>query len=102
MTTAFLEHILEQLRDVNALRTKAMFGGHGLYVGDTFFAIVYEDRLFFRTNDVTRPAYESAGMSPFRPNERQTLKSYFEVPPDVIEDREELEEWAYRAVEAGE
>lgn len=101
MTNAFLEHILEQLRDVDALRTKAMFGGHGLYVGDTFFAIVYDDRLYFRTDDDTRPDYEAAEMRPFRPNERQTLRNHLEVPPDVIEDREALEEWAHRAVEAG-
>ena len=101
MTNAFLEHVLEQLRDVDALRTRAMFGGHGLYVAETFFGIAYDDRLYFRTNDATRPDYEAAGMEPFRPNERQTLTSYYEVPPDVIEDREALEEWAYRAAEAG-
>ena len=34
------------------------------------------------------------GMGPFRPNDRQTLKSYFEVPPEVLADPEALLSWA--------
>ena len=36
-------------------------------------------------------------MKPFRPNARQTLKSYYEVPADVVEDRGLLRRWADRA-----
>jgi TfoX/Sxy family transcriptional regulator of competence genes len=38
------------------------------------------------------------GMQPFRPNPRQTLKSYYEVPVDVLEDHEQLTVWARQAV----
>jgi DNA transformation protein len=37
-------------------------------------------------------------MKPFRPNAKQTLKSFFEVPIDVIEDAEALTQWATEAV----
>jgi DNA transformation protein len=100
-TGAFLDHVLDRLGELNGLRTKAMFGGHGLYLDGTFFGIVFDDRLFFRTDDETRSDYERAGMEPFRPNERQTLKNYYEVPPDVIEEPVVLEEWALTAVDAG-
>jgi len=36
-------------------------------------------------------------MKPFRPNPRQTLKSYYEVPIHVVEDREQLAAWAEQA-----
>jgi DNA transformation protein len=75
-----------------------MFGGHGLYLGDQFFAIVYRDRLYFKTDDASRPEYEAAGSEPFRPNARQTLTSYWEVPAEVIENGESLVEWARDAV----
>ncbi len=39
-------------------------------------------------------------MEPFRLSEKQTLSSYYEVPADVLEDDEELMNWALRAVEA--
>jgi DNA transformation protein len=33
-------------------------------------------------------------MKPFRPNSKQTLKTYYEVPVEVIEDSEQLVTWA--------
>ena len=39
-------------------------------------------------------------MGPFRPNERQTLKSYFEVPQDVLDDPEALLSWVKEAIRA--
>jgi len=33
-------------------------------------------------------------MKPFRPNAKQILKTYYEVPVDIIEDAEELTAWA--------
>jgi DNA transformation protein and related proteins len=33
-------------------------------------------------------------MKPFRPNPKQTLKTYYEVPADILEDRELLARWA--------
>lgn len=76
-----------------------MFGGHGLYTGDAFFGIVYDDRLYFKTTAETRPWYEERGMEPFRPNERQQLKNYLEVPPDQIEAPELLVELALDAID---
>lgn len=76
-----------------------MFGGVGLYLGDDFFAIVYDDRLYLRTNDETRAWYEDLGAETFKPNAKQEIKSYLEVPPDVVEDRDTL---VAKAVEAAE
>ena len=74
-----------------------MFGGYGLYQGERFFGIIHDGRLFLKTGEWTRPEYVARGMLPFRPNPRQVLKSYYEVPADVVEDPERLAEWAARA-----
>lgn len=37
-------------------------------------------------------------MGSFRPGAKQTLKSCYEVPVDVIEDPERLRGWAERAI----
>ena len=97
---SFKEFILDQLHDLGRVACRAMFGGHGLYRDKVFFGILYKGRLYFKTNELTRPSYLECGMKPFRPNPRQTLKSYYEVPADVIEDQEELVIWAKRAVNA--
>lgn len=75
-----------------------MFGGHGFYQEGAFFAIVAAGRLYFRTSEATRGAYRERGMDAFRPGARQTLTSYYEVPPEVLEDPAELTRWARQAV----
>lgn len=75
-----------------------MFGGEGLYRHDRFFGILFKGRLYFKTDAATRPLYIERGMKPFRPSAKQTLKSYYEVPVDLIEDPEQLLEFAERAI----
>ena len=74
-----------------------MFGGYGLYHRGTFFAIIHQGRLFFKTHDLTRPLYRSRGMHPFRPSARQTLARYYEVPLDILENSRDLTTWACEA-----
>jgi len=79
-----------------------MFGGAGLYSGEAFFGLLYQDRLYFRTDDATRSDYEARGSEGFRPRPNITrLKmNYYTVPADILEDGEELVKWARRAVVA--
>jgi DNA transformation protein and related proteins len=37
-------------------------------------------------------------MKPFRPNAKQTLRSYYQVPIDIIENDDQLCEWAEKAI----
>ncbi|MBI3014173.1 MAG: TfoX/Sxy family protein [Candidatus Tectomicrobia bacterium] len=97
---SFTEFIRDQLRDLGEVECRAMFGGYGLYHGEVFFAITFKGRLYFKTDPTTLPAYRKMGMKPFRPNARQTLKTYYEVPVDIIEDQDQLTAWARKALEA--
>ena len=94
----YLDYVLEQLGELGPVASRAMFGGHGLCLADQFFGIVYGDRLYFKTDDASRAEYEARGSEPFRPNRRQTLRTYWDVPADVLEDPEVLVEWARDAV----
>jgi len=95
---SFKDYVLDQLTMLGAVRARAMFGGHGLYRGLEFFGIVHQGRLYFRTDARTRPGYIARSMSPFQPNPRQTLASYYEVPADVLDDVEILANWARAAL----
>jgi DNA transformation protein len=94
----YLDYVLEQLGELGPVTSKAMFGGHGLYLGGQFFGIVHRDALYFKTDEASRGEYQARGSEPFRPNERQTLKSYWEVPAEVIENRDSAVDWAREAV----
>jgi DNA transformation protein and related proteins len=95
------EQIQDRLAALGEVTSRPMFGGHGLYRGETIFGILFEGRLYLKVDDRSKTNYESRGMEPFRPNERQTLKSYYEVPPEVLADPEALLSWAGEAIRAG-
>jgi DNA transformation protein len=94
----FKDFVLDQLADLRNVTARAMFGGHGLYCEATFFGIIHKGRLYFKVTMTTAPRYQAAGMKSFRPNAKQTLKSFYEVPIDVLEDAEALPQWATEAV----
>ncbi len=94
----FKDFVLDQLEELEGLRSQAMFGGYGLYSYDVFFGIISKGRLYFKTNSISRSRYEKEGMRSFQPNSKQTLKNYFEVPPTQIEMKDELREWARESI----
>lgn len=97
--TSFLDYVLEQLEGARGLKTRAMFGGHGLYIGPSFFGIVHKGSLYLRTDEASRPAYVEAGCKPFNPKGKVELHRYYEVPAHVLDDAEELLVWAKRATQ---
>lgn len=96
--SAFVQFVADQLAELGGVRCRRMFGGYGLYCDAAFFGIVSQDRLYFKTGDETRREYEAAGMEPFRPTSKQTLKNYLEVPSDALENAPELVRLAEAAV----
>ena len=99
-----LEYTLELLEPLGPVRARSMFGGWGLYFGGSMFGLMAERRLYLKTDDITRPAFESAGCEPFvygsaRGGKPLTL-SYWTPPPDALDDAHALLPWARRAVEA--
>jgi DNA transformation protein len=99
----FVAYVTDQLRRWAPVTVRRLFGGQGIYRGERIFAIVWRDALYFRTDEINRPDFETAGMGPLRvgkgDNARLAL-SYHEVPPDIIEEPEELGRWADRAFAA--
>ena len=97
---SFKEFVLDQLGALPELRARAMFGAHGLYAGDQFFGILDEGRLFFKTDAASASDYTSRGMGAFTYESRGKVMTmgYHEVPPDVLEQPQELVEWARKAI----
>jgi len=102
VSNSYLTFVLEQLAGVPALVTKRMFGGAGIYSGDTFFAVIDNDTLYFKVDDTLRPQYVGRGMSPFQPMPgKGAMTGYYQVPPDVLEDADQLSRWAKQSIVVG-
>src|SRR5262245_40435101 len=101
VSAGFREYVREQIEPVAPLSMRAMFGGVGLYSGGVFFALIDDDTLCFTVDDLNRPDFEARGMQPFRPfgDERYSMQ-YYELPAEILEDREELRAWIRGALQA--
>lgn len=94
---SYKQFILGQLAPFGDVECRAMFGSLGLSHRGVFFGIIHQDRLYFKTTPATRVEYQRRGMEPFQPNPRQTLKSFYEVPAEIVEDDAALARWASQA-----
>ena len=95
---SFKDFILDQLVGLDDVEARRMFGSYALYQDETCFAVVSKGRIYFKIDGSTVGEYRKRKMKPFRPNARQTIKSYYQVPVDVLEDADVLCLWAKRAI----
>ncbi|MEO7318773.1 MAG: TfoX/Sxy family protein [Chthoniobacteraceae bacterium] len=98
----FITYLLEQLAPLGEVRARAMFGGFGIYRGDRMFALVAEDALYIKVDEVNRAEFEARGLLPFRyeTKGKTNTMSYWQPPAEAMDDREMLCEWARKGVEA--
>ena len=99
VSQTYREFVLEQLGRVTPVTGKSMFGGVGIYAQGLFFALIAEDRLYFKVDDTTRSSFEQRGMEPFRPFGEGSAMGYYELPADVVEDVAQLESWMRKAID---
>lgn len=96
----FVDYVVEQLAGWGAVTVRRMFGGAGLYREGTMFAVVAEDVAYLKVDDSNREDFVRAGSAPFEPYPdkiRTTIRTYYEIPTDVLEDPAELAQWAQRS-----
>ena len=94
---AFIEDLLSGFGRVTI---RNMFSGAGLYADGVMFAILADDTLYLKTNAVSAFAFASEGMTPFKyqpAGKDPVAMPYWEVPPRLLEEPEELARWARQA-----
>ena len=98
----FVAHCVELLNSVGTVRTRRMFGGHGLYVDELFVALIAAERLYMKADAQTRPAFEAAGCMPFVYDSAGQAVSlgYFSAPEEAMESPPAMQPWARLALAA--
>ncbi len=101
---SYVEYTLELLEPLGPVQARAMFGGWGLYFGGRMFGLIVEDRLYLKTDEVSRPDFESAGGEPFvydaGKGRKPVTMSYWTPPSEASDDAHALLPWARKAVES--
>jgi DNA transformation protein and related proteins len=98
----FCDYLVDLLRPFGAVAIRRMFGGAGLYREGVMFGLIAYDTLYLKVDEQTRPAFEQAGMGPFtyEGKSEPVTMSYFQAPPEAMEDADLLTGWARDAYAA--
>ena len=99
---ALAEHLEDLLRPLGTIRLRRMFGGYGIYADERFFAVVVDDQLYFKTDAVSRPQFEAAGLEEwvYLKDGKPVRMSYFRPPEEIYENEEILRQWGRLALDA--
>ncbi len=100
VSNEFAEYLVEQLSSWGEVSVRRMFGGAGLYREGIMFAVIADDVAYLKVDDANREDFLRAGSAPFEPYPEKiktTIRTYFEIPADVLENPDELAKWAERS-----
>ena len=102
MSRQYCDFLIDMLAPWDEVRARAMFGGYGLYSGETFFGLVADDAVYFKVDEITQGDYERAGSQPFayKAGSKDVTMAYWQVPADVLDDPELIADWADKACAA--
>lgn len=91
-----------KISNVLPIRSKAMFGGVALYANELIFAILDDDRLWFKVDDMNRANFEDEGCEQWRPMPTAPPMGYFELPTRILENPADLAVWIDKSLAVAE
>ena len=102
MSDHFVDYVMELLGPFGTVGARRMFGGHGIYLDGLMFALVSEDTLYLKADELSRIEFEQAGCELFsyaRKGKRATI-GFFRAPEEAMESPELMLPWVRSAYAA--
>lgn len=103
VSPSFLDFVREAFSVFGEISIRKMFGGAGAYCDGLFFAVIDGETIYLKTDEVTRSAFESAGLEAFSFETKDgalALTSYFAAPEGMFDEEDELRRWTTLALDA--
>ena len=103
----FLDYLHELFSAFAPIRTRAMFGGHGVYAAvdagdERIIGIVIDGGLYLKTDAQTTARFTAAGGAPFvyHGQAQPITMSYWSLPDEAMDSPQAMRPWAQLAWEA--
>lgn len=95
----YLKYVTNQLSEFGEVEIKRMFGGIGLFHQGLMFGKIGGDTFRLKVDEFNQKDYEDHGMKPFHSEKKKKGMPYWEVPADVLDDKNILKTWAIKSYE---
>ena len=95
-----LQFIEEQLAAFGHVTSKRMFGGIGFFREGLMFGMLGGGIFRLKVDDENKADFEAHGMKPYHSKKKGKGMPYWEVPVEVLEDKDQLKIWAQKSYEA--
>ncbi|AMJ60187.1 TfoX/Sxy family protein [Bosea sp. PAMC 26642] len=94
--------IREVFAEIMPVRVRRMFGGHGIYDGETMFALEAGGEIYLKVDTQTESHFVAVGAAPFTysRNGEPFAMSYWRLPDEAFDDGEALRAWTALALAA--
>lgn len=99
----YLDFIKEQLADFGPVTVRRMFGGAGIFREGLMFALIADETLYLKADEVSQGEFEALTLPPFTygaKGGKRTVMSYWRAPEACLDDRDEMTGWARKAYAA--
>lgn len=99
MTTSgnYLHFVLDQLSDLEDFTFKKMFGGIGFFKNGKMFGTIVKGAFRLKTDATTQKDFEAKGIKPDESSQNSVAISFWEVPTEVLHDKNQLKIWVEKA-----
>ena len=101
-SASYIDYIKDLFAPFGAITIRKMFGGAGVYCDGAIFALIGDDDLWFKVDDVSRAEFEEAGLYPFEIEMigKKGTMSYYCPPEEIFDDHDVLRHWTELALGA--
>jgi DNA transformation protein len=96
ISSDFIDYVSELLTPLGSVRSKRMFGGVGIYINELFCAIIIDDALYFKGDEINEAEFHASDCVPFTYEKQgvaQTMR-YYRVPEEAMDNAQEMMHWA--------
>jgi DNA transformation protein len=95
----FLTYIADQFAFFRPVQIRRMFGSSGIFCDGIMFGLIADDAVYLKSGVENLDDFEQENMPPFTyEGKNKPIKmSYHRLPDQILEDAEELAQWAQKA-----
>lgn len=101
MDKPILKNSMKLFSQIGIVKSRSMFGGFGIFIENTMFALAVKDKIHIRANKITANKFKKLGFQPYVYQKRgfPVVTNYFALPQECWQNPEVILQYAREALD---